>query len=279
MNKQKSLFKKRKSEEIEVNKDIENDFKELDNKRLEEKQKKHKGKQKASGDTKLKGFSPPFLTFVIVTYFIANLTLIFIFVINFQIVVDALTSGSFRDFLILAQTNYITPAIAALLVSALDLLVIYSNFVKKKFPSVLTFVSLVYNNIICLIFFIIVYVVNMKNVYFSMQSVLTIPIITIMLSTVFMLDDYFDLMRGNYVAPIRKPKKGTLKSTELSSDIPLQHTPSEVAAADAAKLAIPTLHMSEPDSEDYVENVEAEKKESENQEKVESKEEAKSTED
>ena len=167
--------------------------------------------------------------------------MIFAFIVNFPIIIDALTSGGFRDFLIEAKSYYIYPAIAALVITNIDLFIIYANFMKRKFPTVLSFVALIYNDIVCIIFFIIVYIVDIKNIYFTMQSVLTIPIITIMLSTVFMIDDYIDLIKGRYTAPEQKAKKGTLQTAEIPLE--LRTSTAEVAAANAAKLAIPELHI------------------------------------
>lgn len=188
-------------------------------------------------DTKLS--SPPFLSFVVATYFLSNLIFLLTFFVNFPVVRDAIPWDNIEDVLLSIRENYVFAMIAAASVLLIDTVVIYSNFVKRRFPSLLSFSSIVYNDIMCILFAVIVYINDIRNIYFSMQITLLIPIITILLSSVFILDDYHDLRTGRYTTPLEKRKKGELQI----ADVPAMNRTSsaEIAAANAAKLAIPNL--------------------------------------
>lgn len=199
-------------------------------------------------DTKLS--SPPFLSFVVATYFLSNLIFLLTFFVNFPVVRDAIPWDNIEDILLSIRENYVFAMIAAASVLLIDTVVIYSNFVKRRFPSLLSFSSTVYNDIMCILFGVIVYINDIRNIYFSMQITLLIPIITILLSSVFILDDYHDLRTGRYNTPPEKRKKGELQI----ADVPAMNRTSsaEIAAANAAKLAIPNLsaNVEEPPVED-----------------------------
>lgn len=192
--------------------------------------------------------SPPFLSFVVATYFLSNLIFLLTFLVNFPVVRDAITFGDLQELLLSVRENYIFALIAAACVAIIDTLVIYTNFVKRKFPSILSFAALIYNDIMCVIFAVIVYINDVRDVYFSMQVTLLIPIITILLSSVFVIDDYHDLRTGRYTAPTEKRRKGELQI----ADVPVMNRTStaEIAAANAAKLAIPTLTSKPEESVD-----------------------------
>ncbi len=183
--------------------------------------------------------SPPFLSFVVATYFLSNLIFLLTFLVNFPVVRDAIPWENVEDLLLSVRENYVFATIAAAAVLLIDTIVIYSNFVKRKFPSLLSFSSLIYNDIMCIVFAVIVYINDIRNIYFSMQITLLIPIITIILSSVFIIDDYHDLRTGKYSTPVEKRKKGELQI----ADVPAMNRTSsaEIAAANAAKLAIPNL--------------------------------------
>ncbi len=191
--------------------------------------------------------SPPFLSFVVATYFLSNLIFLLTFLVNFPVVRDAISIGNLEQWLLSVRDNYIFAMFAAAAVSLIDTVVIYSNFVKRRFPSLLSFSSLIYNDIMCIIFATIVYINDVRDIYFSMQITLLIPIITILLSSVFIIDDYYDLRTGRYTPPSEKRKKGELQI----ADVPAMNRTSsaEIAAANAAKLAIPNLTSKEPEPE------------------------------
>ncbi len=202
--------------------------------------------------------SPPFLSFVVATYFLSNLIFLLTFLVNFPVVRDAIPWNNVEDLLLSIRENYVFAMIAATCVSFIDTLVVYSNFVKRKFPSLLSFSSIIYNDIMCIVFAVIVYINDIRDIYFSMQITLLIPIITILLSSVFIIDDYHDLRTGKYVTPLERRKKGELQI----ADVPAMNRTSsaEIAAANAAKLAIPNLttKVEEPTVEDETpeENIE-----------------------
>ncbi len=209
-----------------------------------------------ASDTKFS--SPPFLSFVVVTYFLSNLIFLLTFLVNFPVVRDAISLGNLEDWLLSVKDNYIFAMIAAAAIILIDTIVIYSNFVKRRFPSLLSFSSLIYNDIMCIVFATIVYINDVRDIYFSMQITLLIPIITILLSSVFIIDDYHDLRTGKYTPPSAKRKKGELQI----ADVPAMNRTSsaEIAAANAAKLAIPNLSAKpqepEPEEEAPIENTE-----------------------
>lgn len=188
-------------------------------------------------DTKLS--SPPFLSFVVATYFLSNLIFLLTFLVNFPVVRDAIPWDNVEDVLLSIRENYVFAMIAATCVLFIDTLVVYSNFVKRKFPSFLSFSSIIYNDIMCIVFAVIVYINDIRDIYFSMQITLLIPIITILLSSVFIIDDYYDLRTGKYATPLERRKRGELQI----ADVPAMNRTSsaEIAAANAAKLAIPNL--------------------------------------
>lgn len=189
------------------------------------------------GNAKLS--SPPFLSFVVATYFLSNLIFLLTFLVNFPVVRDSIPWENVEEVLLSVKDNYVFAMIAAAFVSLIDTIVIYSNFVKRKFPSLPSFSALIYNDIMCILFAAVVYMYDVRNIYFSMQITLLIPIITILLSSVFVIDDYHDLRTGKYSVPLPKSKKGELQI----ADVPVMNRTSsaESAAANAAKLAIPVL--------------------------------------
>lgn len=192
--------------------------------------------------------SPPFLSFVVATYFLSNLIFLLTFLVNFPVVRDAIPWNNVEKLFLAVRDNYVFAMIAAAAVSLIDAVVIYSNYVKRKFPSMLSFSTIIYNDIMCILFAAIVYINDVRNIYFSMQITLLIPIITILLSSVFIIDDYHDLRAGRYSPPSAKPKKGELQI----ADVPAMNRTSsaEIAAANAAKLAIPVLSAKEPEPTD-----------------------------
>ncbi len=206
------------------------------------------GTEANSQDMKLS--SPPFLSFVVATYFLANLIFLLIFLVNFPVVRDAISMGQMETMMMAVKDNYILATIAAGIVLFLDTIVIFSNSLKRRFPSTLSFCTVIYNDLMCAVFATIVYINDIRDTYFSLQITLLIPIITILLSSVFLIDDYHDLRTGKYTVPTVRRKKGELQIADIPA---MTRTSSaEIAAANAAKLAIPTLttNTEEPEIEE-----------------------------
>lgn len=205
------------------------------------------GTEAPTQDMKLS--SPPFLSFVVATYFLANLIFLMIFLVSFPVVRDAIAFGQVEAIMMAIKDNYVIATIAASIILFIDTIVIFSNFVKRRFPSTLSFCTLIYNDIMCAVFTTIVYINDVRDTYFSMQITLLIPIITILLSSVFVIDDYHDLRTGKYTIPSARRKRGELQIADMPA---MNRTSSaEIAAANAAKLAIPTLtsKVEDPDPE------------------------------
>lgn len=152
-----------------------------------------------------------------------------------------------------------------LAVMLLVTLVMYSKYVKKGYPTFLTLISLLYNDIACTVFALIYYSINLRQVYFTNAVVFIIPVMTIVLSSVFIIDDTYDIIRDKFEVPIKKKDKPKKKKKAKKGELKMAEVPAptiatiqeitelhEKAAAKAAEIAIPSLKTTQGEDIDNV---------------------------
>ena len=164
---------------------------------------------------------------------------------------EVIEFGSLRPVISVFQSLFPSFSSIPLTIMYFVTLVMYTKFVKNRYPTIYTLVSIVYNDIACTIFAIIYYSINLRQIYFTKPVVFIIPVLTIILSSVFILDDTIDLLKNKFEVSNKvkqkkkKRKKGELQMTEVPEfsiasiqEITEAHAK---AAAKAAEMAIPSL--------------------------------------
>lgn len=105
------------------------------------------------------------------------------------------------------------------IVQAITILSIMSMFPTTGFPSLLSYIAATQNFIICSLFSLFLYFVDLRNTPFTLQIILVIPIVIIFLSSVFLIDDTADLIRDKYVIYLSRKKRSQLSARRLLEDI------------------------------------------------------------
>lgn len=188
-------------------------------------------------------------------YLVSNLFFIIVFVINFEILRDVIEynipqlpleffHAFYQNGLILGTTIIIWLTIS-----------FQGDYARGRFPSLVTLTGIFYNDVVCILFSVLVYYLDVRNIYFAYQIVLVIPIITIFLSSTFILDDCIELLSGKFVIfkdkpgknKKRKGPKGELQPTDQPEptefvDLTPNIEEHNIIAANAALLAIPELN-------------------------------------
>ncbi|MEG0979415.1 MAG: hypothetical protein RR911_00740 [Oscillospiraceae bacterium] len=88
--------------------------------------------------------------------------------------------------------------------------------VLKKFPPAVTIVALGFNSIVCIVVKSLFYILDKFDVFFDFQVLNVLPLITIILSLVFLIYDYIDYSFGTY-----NPRRA---ETRLPSEQVVQET-------------------------------------------------------
>ena len=182
-------------------------------------------------------------------YALANLIFAVTTLVYIPIFSDAVKRFGFAFAVDIIQKFYVFADIIAAFLILLSTVAIYSMYVKKKFPSFLSLSVVIYNDITCIASALFIYNINVRNLYIPYQVILLVPIITIVLSTVFLADDCHDLRKGKYVVPASKKrrKKGELLSAQSPDFNPDEirfgsFASHEKIIENAAKMAIPELN-------------------------------------
>lgn len=117
---------------------------------------------------------------------------------NMPVFVDTIDLTGHESFAIFFNTYYIYFCICAGTIELLMCLFTSYIFADRKWPTFLTFVMMCANMLICNATAVGLYLLDLRNVYFTFQATFAIPIISIFLSSVFMIDDTVDLINGKF---------------------------------------------------------------------------------
>lgn len=136
--------------------------------------------------------------FTIVLYNIGNLIFLVSIILHLPFLIDTVNfDGVYEAFEIFNKT-YLLFDIGASLAQLACVIAILCIFGSRRFPTELSLATSITNFITCTFFSVLIYIVDLKDVYFSLQILYLIPIITIFLSSIFLYDDLFDLLRNRY---------------------------------------------------------------------------------
>ena len=111
---------------------------------------------------------------------------------------------------------YLVACISASVIEGLCLIVASYLFAERHWPTLLTLITLSVNFLVCLLTFIGLYFIDLRNVYFTIQVTFLIPIITIFLSSVFLIDDTVDVLNGKYEKHLSKITKNVQERLDTS---------------------------------------------------------------
>ncbi len=163
--------------------------------------------------------SKPFMAFVIILYNLANLVVLISILLHLPFIIDTVDFGSVQHIVDYVRKIYYHFNLIASFVELICILSIYAVWGTRGFPSTLSLIASLYNFIVCTGFALLMYITDMREIYAYFQIIFLIPIITIFLSSVFLIDDFFDLLRGkfkfeNRTEEKKKKVKGELKAAE-----------------------------------------------------------------
>ncbi len=145
-----------------------------------------------------KGPNKPFSLFTIIFYNIANLIFLMTILFHLPFLNDTINFNQSYHILNLFDEVYFSLDIGAALLQLVCVIIILSVFGSKGFPTFLSVISAGVNFVVSTLFSIIIYIVDLRDIYFSLQVLYLIPVITIFLSSIFLYDDLFDLLRNRY---------------------------------------------------------------------------------
>lgn len=213
-----------------------------------------------------------------VFYLLAQLSFFMITITSMPIIKDTLDmSTPFRaTYAALADKYNWYASILSGIIQFVCIIVVSYLFTGRRWPTLITTITMIVNLIICALSCAGLYILDLRNIYFTFQVTFLIPIISIFLSSVFLIDDTVDLLRGKYEMHIsnttrnvqeklvdrqekrQKKAKGTLRAAQNPNaevirvprqEMPLRPAPQpenpQVHAqeiANAAELAVPNIN-------------------------------------
>ncbi len=105
--------------------------------------------------------------------------------------------------------------VIATLIQVVDIVTILTLFPATGFPSFIAYLAVVGNFVACAIASIVLYLVDLRSIDANLQILLIIPLVLIFLSSVFMIDDTFDLLRNRYSQYISKKQRELFKDRKV----------------------------------------------------------------
>ena len=198
----------------------------------------------------IKGLSNRKALAVFIPYILSSFVFLITLLIHIPILSDTISRIGFAFVINKILEFYIYADVIAALIIFISTIMIYSMFMTKRFPSFLSLAVVIYNDITCIASSVLIYNVDLRNIFFSFQVILLIPIITIILSSVFLMDDYHDLHKGKYIPPPAKKhrKKGELLSAQAPDFYTYDENrfdtsaPHDQIIENAARMAVPKLN-------------------------------------
>lgn len=136
--------------------------------------------------------------FTIVLYNIGNFIFLVSIILHLPFLIDTVNFDSVYEAFKIFNKTYFLFDIGASLSQLACIIAILCIFGSKRFPTELSLVTSIVNFTVSTFFSVLIYIVDLKGVYFSLQILYLIPIITIFLSSIFLYDDLFDLLKNRY---------------------------------------------------------------------------------
>lgn len=142
----------------------------------------------------------PFVICYTIIFLLAQLVFFIITLSSMPIIKDTVdTSKAFNHaFAAYVDEYYLVACISASIIEGLALIIAIYLFAERHWPALITIITMSVNFLVCVLTFIGLYFIDLRNVYFTIQVTFLIPIITIFLSSVFIIDDTADILNGNY---------------------------------------------------------------------------------
>lgn len=123
---------------------------------------------------------------------------------NMPLLVDTIDFTNHRTLATMFNKYYIYFDIAAGTIQIAQTLLLTRFFTNNGWPALITFITIIFNTIICLAASTGLYIIDLRNIYYTIQITFAIPIITIFLSSVFLIDDTTDLINGKFKIHVSK---------------------------------------------------------------------------
>ena len=198
-----------------------------------------------------------------IVYLITQLIFLITVVGNMPLLVDTIDFTNYRGLATAFNNYYIYFDIAAGVIQIVQALLLARFFTNNGWPALITFITIIANIIICLAASSGLYIIDLRNIYYTIQITFAIPIVLIFLSCVFLIDDTVDLVNGKFKIHVSKAtasaqrkfqqqqariqNRGALKAAEnpnedlvlVSQEESLQQHHQVIA--NAAEMAIPDL--------------------------------------
>ena len=133
---------------------------------------------------------------------------------NMPVFIDTIDLSGHEHFAILFNQYYIYFCIVAGTYEFLLCAFTTYIFADRKWPTLLTMITMSVNMLICNASSVGLYLLDLRNVYFTFQATFAIPIISIFLSSVFLIDDTMDLYSGRFElhrSSITKKAQGVMR--------------------------------------------------------------------
>lgn len=108
--------------------------------------------------------------------------------------------------------------VIATFIVVIDLVMVLRIFPVHGFPSFVAYFAMVGNFVTCAIASIFLYFVDLRGIDANLQIFLILPLVFIFLSSVFLIDDTFDLFRGKYTPYIPKKMRAQYTTRKIAED-------------------------------------------------------------
>ncbi|MBO4445490.1 MAG: hypothetical protein IK036_01680 [Clostridia bacterium] len=143
-----------------------------------------------------KGFVIIFTTL----YLLAQLSFFTITLISMPLIKDTIdmTTPTRAALMSFIGKYYIYGCIIAAAIELVAIIIVAYTFTNRRWPALITCVTMVANLVICILTFVGLYVIDLRNVYFTIQVTFLIPIISMFLTSVFIIDDTVDILSNKY---------------------------------------------------------------------------------
>lgn len=198
-----------------------------------------------------------------IVYLITQLIFLVTVLGNMPLLVDTIDFTNHRTLATSFNNYYIYFDIAAGVIQIIQAVFLARFFTNNGWPALITFITVILNILICLSASIGLYIIDLRNIYYTIQITFAIPIVLIFLSAVFIIDDTADLINGKFKIHVSKAtasaqrkfrqqqeriqNRGVLEKIEKENDdfVMLSQEESlqqhQQIIADAALMAIPDL--------------------------------------
>lgn len=148
-----------------------------------------------------------FTTIFLITQFFYLVTVLG----NFPILKDTFDVSGMPRFATFYNEGFIYFDIACTTIQIILFLFVCRAFSNKGYPSLISFIFFFWNIIVCTVYSVWIYLYDTRSMSFQFQLVFLIPIAIIFMTSVFVIEDFADLARGNYEAYVSKPTREAQK--------------------------------------------------------------------